>query len=77
MIASSAPAALVLTLPDGAERTVPAGTLAAEVVRSIGERLLQAAVAVSAGSQSASVFPWRSTSNFTPNCSSNGLFTYT
>jgi threonyl-tRNA synthetase len=37
---------LTLTLPDGAERTVPAGTLPSEVVRSIGERLLQAAVAV-------------------------------
>ena len=37
---------LVLVLPDGAERRVPAGTLAAEVVRGIGERLLQAAVAV-------------------------------
>ena len=37
---------LTLTLPDGAERTVPAGTLPAEVVKSIGERLLQAAVAV-------------------------------
>ena len=38
---------LVLVLPDGAERRVPAGTAAADVVRSIGERLLQAAVAVS------------------------------
>ena len=38
---------LVLVLPDGATRTVAAGTLPAEVVRSIGERLLQAAVAVS------------------------------
>ena len=37
---------LTLTLPDGSERTVPAGTLPSEVVRSIGERLLQAAVAV-------------------------------
>jgi len=38
---------VTLTLPDGATRVVPAGTLAAEVVRSIGERLLMAAVAVS------------------------------
>src|SRR3569623_1280497 len=39
-------ATLTLTLPDGSERTVPAGTLPAEVIKSIGERLLQAAVAV-------------------------------
>jgi threonyl-tRNA synthetase len=38
---------LTLVLPDGATRTVTAGTLPADVVRSIGERLLQAAVAVS------------------------------
>ena len=38
---------LVLVLPDGATRTVAPGTLPAEVVRSIGERLLLAAVAVS------------------------------
>ncbi|HEU4786956.1 MAG TPA: threonine--tRNA ligase [Gemmatimonadaceae bacterium] len=37
---------LTLTLPDGSERTVPAGTLPSDVVKSIGERLLQAAVAV-------------------------------
>src|ERR1043166_6813355 len=37
---------LTLTLPDGSVRTVPAGTLPSEVVKSIGERLLQAAVAV-------------------------------
>src|SRR5258708_26126683 len=37
---------LTLTLPDGSERFVAAGTLPADVVRSIGERLLQAAVAV-------------------------------
>jgi len=40
-------AELTLVLPDGATRTVPEGTLPAEVVRSIGERLLMAAVAVS------------------------------
>src|SRR3954468_17704083 len=39
-------ATLTLTLPDGSERTVPAGTLPSDVVKSIGERLLQAAVAV-------------------------------
>ena len=45
---SAAPHAdVTLTLPDGATRTVPLGTLPADVVRSIGERLLMAAVAVS------------------------------
>src|SRR4029078_3185349 len=39
---------LTLTLPDGSQRSVPAGTLPSEVVRSIGERLLQAAVVVEA-----------------------------
>ncbi|HMA22807.1 MAG: TGS domain-containing protein, partial [Gemmatimonas sp.] len=39
-------ATLTLTLPDGSQREVPAGTLPSEVVKSIGERLLQAAVAV-------------------------------
>src|SRR5215218_3486298 len=38
---------LTLTLPDGATRQVPEGTLPREVVRSIGERLLKAAIAVS------------------------------
>ena len=38
---------LTLVLPDGATRSVPAGTLPRDVVRSIGERLLGAAVAVS------------------------------
>ena len=42
-----ATADITLTLPDGATRTVPPGTLPADVVRSIGERLLGAAVAVS------------------------------
>jgi len=44
--AESAANSLTLTLPDGSHRTVPAGTLPGEVVKSIGERLLQAAVAV-------------------------------
>jgi threonyl-tRNA synthetase len=44
--ADSAANSLTLTLPDGSHRTVPAGTLPGEVVKSIGERLLQAAVAV-------------------------------
>jgi len=44
--ANSAANSLTLTLPDGSQRTVPAGTLPGEVVKSIGERLLQAAVAV-------------------------------
>ena len=42
---------LTLTLPDGAQRQVPAGTLPSEVVKSIGERLLQAAVAVEVNGQ--------------------------
>src|SRR4051795_6387795 len=46
MIDSPSDTTLTLTLPDGSERKVPAGTLPSEVVRSIGERLLQAAVAV-------------------------------
>ena len=37
---------LTLTLPDGSTRTIARGTLPSDVVRSIGERLLQAAVAV-------------------------------
>ena len=45
--AAVAESVLTLVLPDGATRTVSAGTLPAEVVRSIGERLLMAAVAVS------------------------------
>ena len=35
-----------LTLPDGAKREVAPGTLPIEVVRSIGERLAKAAIAV-------------------------------
>ena len=46
MIAPTAEATLTLTLPDGSQRTVASGTLPSEVVKSIGERLLQAAVAV-------------------------------
>jgi threonyl-tRNA synthetase len=38
---------ITLVLPDGATRSVAVGTLPADVVRSIGERLLSAAVAVS------------------------------
>jgi threonyl-tRNA synthetase len=37
---------LTLTLPDGSQRVVPAGALPSDVVKSIGDRLLQAAVAV-------------------------------
>src|SRR3712207_9596031 len=37
---------LTLQLPDGSTRQVPAGTPAADVVRSIGERLARDAVAV-------------------------------
>ncbi len=43
---AEAESTLTLTLPDGSERHVPAGTLPSDVVKSIGERLLQAAVAV-------------------------------
>ena len=46
MIAPTTEAALTLTLPDGSQRAVPAGTLPLDVVKSIGERLAQAAVAV-------------------------------
>lgn len=46
MISSAPDKVLTLTLPDGSQRSVPAGTLPSEVVRSIGERLLQAAIAV-------------------------------
>ncbi len=46
MIARPTEPTLTLTLPDGSQRTVPAGTLPSDVVKSIGERLLQAAVAV-------------------------------
>jgi threonyl-tRNA synthetase len=46
MIAPTTEAMLTLTLPDGSQRSIPTGTLPVEVVKSIGERLLQAAVAV-------------------------------
>jgi threonyl-tRNA synthetase len=46
MIDLQTEATLTLTLPDGSQRNVAAGTLPADVVKSIGERLLQAAVAV-------------------------------
>src|ERR687896_1762168 len=42
---------LTLQLPDGSERQVPAGTRAADVVRSIGERLARDAVAVEVDGQ--------------------------
>jgi uncharacterized lipoprotein YbaY len=45
MIDRPTEATLTLTLPDGSQRTVPAGTLPSDVVKSIGERLLQAAIA--------------------------------
>lgn len=43
---SNAAAMIVLTLPDGSTREVPAGTLARDVVATIGARLLQASIAV-------------------------------
>src|SRR5438270_1400280 len=42
---------ITLTLPDGATRTVPSGTLPRDVVRSIGERLLRDAIAVEVDGQ--------------------------
>ena len=46
-MSAAAPALLVLTLPDGATREVAPGTLARDVVATIGPRLLQAALAIS------------------------------
>src|SRR3954465_371073 len=46
MIDRPSEATLTLTLPDGSQRNVAPGTLPSDVVKSIGERLLQAAVAV-------------------------------
>jgi threonyl-tRNA synthetase len=51
MDASAALDMITLTLPDGATRDVPYGTLPRDVVASIGERLLKAAVAVSVDGQ--------------------------
>jgi threonyl-tRNA synthetase len=51
---SSTPASeppLTLTLPDGSQRTVARGTFPADVVKSIGERLLRDAVAVEVNGQ--------------------------
>ncbi|MGZ8455019.1 MAG: threonine--tRNA ligase [Gemmatirosa sp.] len=45
-VAPADDSALTLVLPDGATRTVPVGTLPRDVVATIGERLLKAAVAV-------------------------------
>jgi threonyl-tRNA synthetase len=47
MSAAPAPALIVLTLPDGATREVAPGTLARDVVATIGPRLLLASIAVS------------------------------
>ena len=46
VVPSGADQSLTLVLPDGATRTVPVGTLPRDVVATIGERLLKAAVAV-------------------------------
>ena len=40
---------LTLSLPDGSERRVPAGTLPRDVVASIGPRLLRDAIAIKIG----------------------------
>jgi threonyl-tRNA synthetase len=45
-VGSADASTLTLVLPDGATRTVPVGTLPRDVVATIGERLLKAAVAV-------------------------------
>ena len=42
---------VVLTLPNGATREVPPGTLARDVVASIGPRLLRDAIAVAVDDQ--------------------------
>jgi len=47
--APAADASITLTLPDGSERVVPAGTPARDVVGSIGQRLLRDAIAVKVG----------------------------
>ena len=65
MIAPTTEATLTLTLPDGSQRSVPAGTLPLEVVKSIGERLAQAAVAVEVnGAIQDLVTPLRSSGTF-------------
>ncbi|MBX9927809.1 MAG: threonine--tRNA ligase [Gemmatimonadaceae bacterium] len=46
-MSTAAPALLTLVLPDGATREVAPGTLAREVVGTIGQRLLRDAIAVS------------------------------
>src|SRR5438270_7017536 len=56
---------ITLTLPDGATRTVPSGTLPRDVVRSIGERLLRDAIAVEVDGQIQDlVTPLRSSGSF-------------
>src|SRR5690242_10036754 len=56
---------ITLTLPDGATRTVPYGTLPRDVVRSIGERLLRDAVAVEVDGQIQDLItPLRSSGSF-------------
>jgi len=65
MIDRPSESTLTLTLPDGSTRTVPEGTLPSEVVRSIGERLLQAAVAVEVnGTVQDLVTPLRTSGSF-------------
>ncbi len=65
MIDSPSEAMLTLTLPDGSQRNVAAGTLPSDVVKSIGERLLQAAVAVELnGAIQDLVTPLRSSGTF-------------
>ena len=65
MIDRPTEATLTLTLPDGSQRAVPAGTLPSDVVKSIGERLLQAAVAVEVnGAIQDLVTPLRSSGTF-------------
>lgn len=56
---------LELTLPDGSVRSVPEGTLPSEVIGSIGDRLLRAAIAVQVNGEIQDlVTPLRSSGSF-------------
>ena len=62
---AAARAHIVLTLPDGSTREVPVGTLARDVVGSIGARLLQASLAVAVDGEVLDLMtPLRSSGSF-------------
>ena len=62
---AAAHAHIVLTLPDGSIREVPPGTLARDVVGSIGARLLQASLAVAVNGEVVDLMtPLRSSGSF-------------